>query len=387
LFNYILVFVLTICSVAVILALGVYYFISTPAGVSTVVNYAVLQSAKYASVEIESIEGTWDSGVSLKNVTVRNWPAVPKGIILLQRVDVRFSPWDYKNVYVNFFNGRLNIPGCDVVFFNGNYTDHGLHINANSRALDVATIMRPFLDAEVMRYLKGDISDVQLALQGSLKEPRIRGFFYVDRIEYGQSDIKEGQSRFDLTFKSEKEPLEMTGYVSLENGIVHVQGRYIDLLPSRAEFKGQADNPTLSILGTTKADQYTIDFKISGTLAHPEIAISSDPYMSEEQALLVLGWGNWAPSYDSGSQRLGLNKKVIGNVRIGVALEPLRVRPGQQAEYSKKLEGQLPLTDRFSFTVAESVLDGDRSQQGFSNQDDPRREGESEFYLKYRNMF
>ena len=76
--NYLLVLILTVCSVALLAAGCLYYLVATPAGVSAVVNYAVLHSARYASVHVDSFEGTFSQGLTLKGVEVRKsvpvWP-------------------------------------------------------------------------------------------------------------------------------------------------------------------------------------------------------------------------------------------------------------------------------------------------------------------------
>ena len=393
--NWVLVIVLTLCSVVVIAVGIMYYFIATPSAAKVIVDQLMLQSSQYGSVTFESLNGTLGEGVVLKGVTVNNAPILGRGVLIrVQEMTIKILPWEWYRLHVSIFNGRLNLPHCDPIVFNGHYINGVFDGNVYGKSADVSVIMKPFLLPQVWKILQGSISDIDFSLSLKGHNPRIAGHFYVERIQYAQTIVRNGLARFDLTFVEDRGVWRMNGPLILENGLVDENHRTIELQQSQAVFKGDPLNPGLSIYGTAKADIYTIDLSIKGTLLRPLVHFSSDPYLPEDMASLVLGFGNWTLSnpisqYNNGGRTIELKKKISDDVKLGVELEQLSNAAGQQPSYSQKLSGELAITDKFSFNITEKVL----SEQNYSPQNSSAssagrgNQGESEFYLKYKNRF
>lgn len=393
--NFVLVIFLTLFSGTAIAAAIGYYLVATPAGARALVDYALLRAGQYASVTIESYSGTIAEGLVLKNVEVKNWTfSGPKASARLQRVDIVLPLFDWPNIRVNIFNGRLDLPDCDTALVNGTYSDGALQVTLYSKALDVGTIMRPFLVPEVLKNLKGTVVNANLTLVGTLANPRIRGHFYVDHIQYMDTIVREGLARYDLAFLPDnKGQWRMYGPLILESGLVNVRRSTIELSQSRGVFNGDVDNPALSIHGTGKVDQYTIDLAVTGTLAKPVVKLHTDPYLPEDMAMMALGLGSWMPSYydvpynTGGAEKMGVKKKIADDLSVGFALEQSPTLTGQQPEYSRTLEGELSITERVSFNVAERLNPQRSDTQNTSTQGDTRSQNESLLYLKYKNTF
>ena len=125
--KFIYTIVLTLCSVAVLMAFAAYYLIGTAAGAKALINYAILQSAPYGTVSIQSFSGTIADGLVLKNVEIRNWPLLGPGtVILLQKVNIQLPIKDWHKMQVNIFNGRLDLPKSDPAVFSGQFADAAL---------------------------------------------------------------------------------------------------------------------------------------------------------------------------------------------------------------------------------------------------------------------
>lgn len=396
--NLLIAIILTLSSLSAIAAVVVYYLVATPAGGKILVHYGLLWSAEYASVTVESFEGSIAKGLVLKNVEVKNCPFLgPTTIVRLQRVDVGFPLLNWHQIWINVFNGRLNLSNSDPIVFNGNYTGGVLHGTAYSKSVDVSEIMHPFLAMEVWRHLHGTVSDVDLTLQGTIINPAIKGYFTVDKIEFAETAVRKGFARFDLSFEQQDEEWRMNGPLTLENGVVNIHQRLVELQQSRAEFKGKGMNPDLSIHGTASVDEYIIDLDITGTLSKPVVNIHSDPYLPDDMAYMLLGLGNWEPAssrlpYDNDARRMGLKKRITSDVNLGFALEePRRQYFGQRRStyYSKLIEGQLSLTDNISFNFTEEIFPRSNSSdpQDPASQNENRAQGESMLYLQYKRKF
>jgi hypothetical protein len=393
--NYLLVIVLTLCSVATIAAGAAYYLIARPEGGQKIVDFLLLQTARYGSVNVETVHGTVGEGLSLKNVIIRNSPFLGRGgQVRIQRVDVQIPflkshLWQKRDVQISFFNGRMDLKDCDPILFNGHYSDGQLEINAYSKNLSIPTIMRTVLPPPVPRYVEGWVSAVDLTFKGNPLNPRVTGHFYIDRIHYLDRMIREGLVRIDLLVNYREDQLELQGPIVMESGIVEIQNTVIELQKSMLSFKKDIMNPTLAIFGSSTKDMYTIDLKITGTLRKPEMHVHSDPYLPEETALMVLGLGKWAPSdfqlqYDADVRKMEVKKKLTSDVNVGFEYEELPARVGQQAENTKTLQSALSLSEKFSLNLDEkfstsydSALSGTQS----------RSQEESRLYLKYKNNF
>lgn len=392
--KFLLVIFLTLFSVTLLTAGVAYYLITSPTGVRLAVNYALLHSAQYASVTVESFSGTLARGLTLERVQIRNWPALPGAVIRLQRLEARMLSLNWRDLWVNVFNGRMDLPNCEPLVFNGRYTAGQVQGSAFSRGLDAAVIMQPFMSPEIWRNLQGAVSKVDFTFAGDLMQPRLKGYFRADRIKYASTVVKDGIAHFDLTPSRNSEGWQLEGALRLENGLVIVRQKTIELEPSKAVFKGDAANPSLAINGTTKANEYTIDFKITGTLRQPKVQVHSDPYLPEDMALVALDMNNWLPTdltspYNRSLQEVGFRRRVIEDVNVGFGLKQSPTSPGvqEQTNYSKMLEGQLSLTDNISFNVAEEVFHSGTEGGDPGNSDESRNQKESLFYLKYKNLF
>ena len=393
-----LVFLLTLSSLALVSAAVAYYLINTPVGAQALVRYGLLHSAAYASVTVESFRGTIAQGLTLSHVEIRNWPLLgPRAVVRLQRVELRLPSLNRHRFSVNIFNGRVELPNCEALVFNGRYAEGKIDANAFSQGLDAVVVMQPFMPASMLKNLQGSVSHVDFSIKGNLSSPRLVGYFHVDRIKYSTVVVREGLAHFDLTV-GQRGPDEWTleGFVSLENGLVNVRRKTIDLEPSRVTFNGDPADMTLAIYGTTQANEYTIDFNILGTFRQPQLQVFSDPYLPQDLAMVALDMSNWIPTefyspVNNNVRQVGLKRKIIEDFNVGFDLkqQPTSRGVSEQTTYSKMLEGQYSLTDKFSLNVAEEIFPGrTESRDGAtSGQSEGSSKPESLFYLKYKDLF
>ena len=89
---------------------------------------------------------------------------------------------------------------------------------------------------------------------------------------------------------------------------------------------------------------------------------------------------------------LDLKKKLTDDFNIGLELQqmyPQSSTQAQQPEYSKKLEGEMLVTDKLSVNFGQEILHS-QNTGSFSTSDpsaDPHHQNESEILLKYKNTF
>ncbi|MDO8675858.1 MAG: translocation/assembly module TamB domain-containing protein [Candidatus Omnitrophota bacterium] len=389
---------LTACSLALAACAAGFYLLTTASGGPVAVQFFLKQYVpKDVIVIIGNYTGTMRSGLILQDIAVTNIPAFPpEASVRIQRLVARVPAFDPRDLSVDIFNARLVLPGCDPIVIEGQYTKGQVQARAYARVLDVHTLVSGVMQERFLKNLQGFITDAQMTVQGPLSGLRVTGTFFVDRIRYQDTTVSQGLGRVQAVLVLGGGKALLSGDLIMDSGLVNTRHRDIDLRPSRAFFTGGVlDDPSLDIHGTTQIEDIAIDFSIKGTLQKPELKLRSDPPMAEDMLWLVLAAGRtWTPSslkYNEQTKALGVQKNVTDEFKLGLKFEETPVRPGQPAtEYSRTVEGAVLLTDRFSINIAEKLLPQDRSgipAQSDPTNTDPRRQTESQIYLKYKNTF
>ena len=389
---------LTACSLALAACAAGFYLLTTASGGPVAVQFFLKQYVpKDVIVTIGNYTGTMRSGLVLQDVAVMNIPAFqPEASVRIQRLIAHVPTLDPRDLSVDIFNTRLILPGCDPIVIEGQYTKGKVQARAYARVLDVRTLVSGVMQERFLKDLQGFITDAEMTIQGPVSGLEVTGTFFVDRIRYQDTTVSQGLGRVQALLVLRGGRALLSGDLMMDSGLVNTRHRDIDLQPSRAFFAGGVlDDPSLDIHGTTQIEDIAIDLSIKGTLQRPELQAHSDPPMDQDMVWMVLAAGKtWTPSslkYNKETKALGVQKNVTDEFRLGLEFEETPVRPGQPAtEYSRTVEGAMLLTDRFSLNIAEKLLPQDRSgipAQSDPTNTDPRRQTESQIYLKYKNTF
>ncbi len=389
---------LAACSLALAACAAGFYLLTTASGGKAAVQFFCKQYVpKDVIVTIGNYAGTIRSGLILQDIAVTNIPAFPpEASVRIQRLIAHVPAFDPRDLSIDMFNARLILPGCDPIVIEGQYTKGQVQARAYARVLDVHTLVSGVMQERFLKNLQGFMTDAQMTVQGSVSRLRVTGTFFVDRIRYQDTTVSQGPGRVQAILVLGGAKALLSGVLMMDDGLVKTRNRDIDLRPSRAFFAGGAlDDPSLDIHGTTQIEDIAIDLSIKGTLQKPELKARSDPPMDQDMLWLVLAAGRtWTPSslkYNEQTKALGVQKKVTDEFRLGLEFEETPVRPGQPAtEYSRTVQGAMLLTDQFSLNIAEKLLPQDRSgipAQSDPTNTDPRRQTESQIYLKYKNTF
>jgi hypothetical protein len=389
---------LTACSLALAACAAGFYLLTTVSGGKAAVQFFCKQYVpKDVIVTIGNYAGTIRSGLVLRDIAVTNIPAFPpEASVRIQRLIAHVPAFDPRDLSVDIFNGRLVLPGCDPIVIEGKYTKGKIQARAYARVLDAHTLVSGVMQERFLKNLQGFITDAQMTIQGPVSGLRVTGAFFVDRIRYQDTTVSQGPGRVEAVLVLGGAKALLSGVLMMDDGLVNTRNRDIDLRPSRAFFTGGGlDDPSLDIHGTTQIEDIAIDLSIKGTLQKPELKARSDPPMDQDMLWMVLAAGRaWTPSslkYNEQTKALGVQKNVTDEFKLGLEFEETPVRPGQPVtEYSRTVQGAMLLTDKFSINIAEKLLPQDRSSipaQSDPTNTDPRRQNESQIYLKYKNTF
>lgn len=384
------------------------------------------------NLNIKQWEGNFIHGISLKNIDLSSLPLLPIGSqVKVQQVDLTFKGFSVDDMFGKFTNARLLLPGTDPLVVQANIEKGLLTANVYANTIDIGQISG-LLPINLRKgILTGFVTHIDLVVKGDLNRISVDGKLIVDRIKYYSTIVSDGPGELHLVFIPPfNEHIQIHGIALMTEGKVQARRIALDLNYSQVTFKGKPDNMLLDIHASTNVDKVTIDVGFKGTLINPEMVLSSDPPMSSDVLLMMLATGkSFAGSspvdnnvklsgqlvsdfidysikggqggsfskryglntasvqYDDASKRIGLRQKITEDLRIGVEIEQMPYVLNHSPEYSRKLEGEVDVTEHVSFNVSQKVLPRDDKTQNPANGQSHSPKGESEIFLKYQNRF
>ena len=173
----------------------------------------------------------------------------------------------------------------DSVIFNSTTIKNQLQGNCYAHSVDAHHILSALGYDELAKNIQGFIGNVDFAIDGAVIAPHLTGRFFVDKIVYKDTTVKDGFGHLNLTVLSLGENPSMEGSLILESALVQVHKINIDLTTSKVDFKGNAANPLLDIHGSSKVEDISIDMTINGSFQKPQLLFNSDPPMPEESGI------------------------------------------------------------------------------------------------------
>ncbi len=400
---------LTVISIILLLSAAFAYLIVTPLGGKILVRYFKQQFVSVGLMHIGHYEGSLQNGFILKDISIKGLSYLPGALLRIQRIDVRISLGDLPHPDLSIFNARIFINGCDPVVFNGKV--HGEEIKGNlyARSVDIHEVTHFWISEDIRKSLQGYISNIDVTIQGPLSSPKVSGPFLADNIRYKSIFLTDGFSRVDLTLLPAPHQFHMKGEVILNSGLVNVRNTNLELSTSKIIFQGNILNPGIDIHMGAKVEDMDINLTIQGVLSYPQLIVSSDPPMQPQDALRVLFTGNaWSASTSpfngvtSGAlaqdflnyslndlneeQQLGLKTKLTDNLKLGVEMDEMPAPPGDTTVYySRKINGEMDVSDHMSLNVSQEVLHQGRDPN--SSYQDAQPTAETQVYVQYKKRF
>jgi len=390
--RYLFTLVLSASSLLVVIMGLLYFLIATPLGGRMLVHYLLVQSAQAASVSVVDFSGNLKEGLTLRNVHIQNWPMLgPEPSITIQRLDVRLPVLDWHKIQATIFNARLDLPNSDPMLFHGKLVDGNITGDVEAKSIDVSVLLKAFLKTDLYKMVHGTVSSVKFDINGPLVNPSVRGGFVADKIMYSDKVVHQVFAKIDVTIGRAQDRFDMKGLVILDDGQVDVGKNTFELEASKILFKDNLVDPDVDIRCSIRKDIYDMDMHILGTIQFNKITANSDPYLSQDEAFLLLGMGNWSPlnskslNLQTDAQTLGLKRKLGENLNVGYGYEQSSENFRGEANSIQFLQGQMSLSDGLSVNLEKTISsshEGDRF-----NKYEPRKDNESRFYLKYQNNF
>jgi hypothetical protein len=381
----------------------------TPLGGKILVRYFKQEFSSVGLLHVGHYEGSLQEGFVLKDVWITGLQYFPDALLRIQEIHARLSLWDLPHSDFGIFNARIFIPGSDPVVFTGDLYAGQIKGNLYARSVDLHAASRFWAGGDIRKNLRGDISNIDVTVQGPLSSLKVSGHFLADNIRYKSIFLTDGFSRLDLTLIPDTGQIQVKGEMILDSGLVNVRKTNLELSKSKFIFQGDIFNPIVDIRLGKKVQDMDIHLAVKGTLTNPQLIVSSDPPMAPQEALRVLFTGNaWASSTSpfngvtSGElaenflnyslqdmqdqQEFGVKTKLTDNLKLGVEMDQIPLPPGEtNTYYSHKINGEMDVNDYMSLNVSREVFPQDRDPSQTAQ--DAQTAAETQIYLQYKKRF
>lgn len=367
-----------------------YVLLTTTWGAKIAATYVIESYIPFCNVHIGDYKGTIEKGLKLKDVTITRIPWIKGAIIHAQDLQIRVPLRHWDQVEVNIVNAKIVLPGSDPLVFTGSIVNKEIKGNCYSNNIDARQVVEALGYDELARSIYGYLSKVDFKVEGNVSAPRLKGHFIVDKFVYkNTTQVNDGFSSLDLAFLSLGDKPALRGYIIMQSALVKVGKVGIDLMTSKVDFDGDVTDFKLDIHGSSRIEDIVIDMAIKETFKKPKLIFNSDPPMPEEMILIALATGKAWSAIES-EQGIGLRRKLTDTFKVGMEVKEWQTQLGndQPLGYSRTLEGQMKVTDKFSLNVAKKYLPANASSSnvGAGSSVAPRQD-ESEIYLQYKQRF
>lgn len=400
---------LTILSIILLFSVVFAYLIVTPLGGKILVKYFKQEFSSLGLVHIGHYEGSLHKGFILRDVKVTGLSYLPDALLRIQEIRVHLPLMDMAHSDFRIFNARIFIADSDPIVFTGEVYAGKIHGNLYAKSVDLHAASRFWTNEDIRKNLKGSISNVDLTVDGLVTAPKLNGHFNADKILYQSILLSDGIANVNMVLIASVRHVRVLGELNLDSGKVNVQRVNLGVSSSKIVFNGDIYDPSLSIRLGSKVEDMDIHLYIQGTLLKPQLIVSSDPPMLPQNALQVLFSGNALAASTSPfngvtsgelaanffqyslqdakeSSQLGLKTKLTDNLKLGLEMDQIPSPPGATAiYYSRKINGEIDLTQHMSFNVSQEILPQGRDPSQVSQ--DALPSAETQVYVQYKKRF
>jgi len=398
---------LTVLSIILLFSAAFAYLIVTPLGGKILVRYFKQQFFSVGLLHIGHYEGSLHEGFVLKDVRITGLSYFPDALMRIQEVRVRLPLWDLAHSDFSIFNARIFLPDSDPVVFTGEVYAGQVKGNLYARSVDIHSASRFWTVEDIQKNLQGYVSNVDLAILGTVRAPRVIGHFLADDIRYRSILLTDGAGKVDLTLEPVMDQVNVEGQMTADSGLVNVRHINLELSMSKVNFHGDFFDPTLDIHLGSKVEDMEIHLAIKGDMSSPQLIVTSDPPMPPGQALQVLFTGNALAASTSPfrgvtsselaedfldyslqdinvNQQLGFKTKLTDNLKLGAEIDQQPSAPGEtNIYYARKINGEMDMTQHMSLNISQEVF----SEDSYPSYQDNQPEDETQVYLQYKKRF
>jgi len=266
-----------------------YYFLSTEHAAGLFIRYFLGKKIVAEEINIERIKGTILTGVILENIEIRNSKImILPHFLRAQSIKIQFY-FSIFPVSVIIENARLFLDKEDPIVFSGTYKKDQWDIDLFSRGLGLTSLFKSLsVSGAFFERTTGYLKDIQLHLTGTRKNPRLEGFFVIDKILTRNFSIRCLPIQLHLIIRDIGPEFKIEGEITSSEGNLFFRNSQVNIVNSRIVYQDNPQNPALFINGESFIDKTKIKISVRGFLHDPHIELTSYPPLSQERLLVML---------------------------------------------------------------------------------------------------
>ena len=160
-----------------------YFLFYTSKGAESIARFVLFYVTQSYDISIAHTEGTIKTKASLYDISIHNARNLPAGAtVKMQRLDIYLHKFVLRDIVLNIYNGRINLPFSDTILFYGDYENRNLDLALYSKRVSAREIIDLFTSRPVLSTLNGVFRDVTIHLAGELSGLAAEGSFYIENI-------------------------------------------------------------------------------------------------------------------------------------------------------------------------------------------------------------
>lgn len=282
--------VITIIVFVFLASFTVYYFIFTTKGSTFITKSVLSQYIQAESIDIKKSEGSLSQSLIFHDIEIKDLKILPRSnIVKIQKLEVFFASFNSEGLNIKIHNGRLQLPGSELILFNGSLQNSILDGNIYSKGINVEKVVGLFSESRDLKEISGSINDLDIYVKGTLLEPKFSGECQIERLIRNGFSLSNCPLLLNLQLKDVKNKPKLYGTISSNSGIISgSKTAVIKLGESKISFFGDPKKASLDLKGTSTVEGTKINIVLKGAFDNPELKLTSDPPLSQERLLVML---------------------------------------------------------------------------------------------------
>lgn len=269
-----------------------YDLLATPEGSWRLCRWVLGWKFKTSTVAVGEVRGSILAGLELSRFEMKGLPRLPAGSALRVRLlTVSLPVWDPRNPSVTIRDARLELPESEPVLISGEVCRGRMRLNLYSRLLDSREVLGCFMSEKDARKFSGPVGPLDVDMTGAPRKFDLRGAFRIPQLHYYTFSLTDADGTAALTVRPGSKGEGLTGEVRIERGVLNLKHCSVKLESSRILYAGDPQQPVLDLAGTARVEKVPVHAVFKGTFRQPELRLSSDPPLPQEQLLLMLATG------------------------------------------------------------------------------------------------
>jgi len=402
------------------------YLFFTPRGSLFVVKSALSGFIQPEDVDIKTVEGSLSNTLSLQDLEIGDLEGLPEGsVVKIQKLQAYLSSFSPAGLNIDVQNGKLLIPRWEPVFFYGGYHNASLAFDVYAKYLSVRDILDLFTQAASLKNLSGRISEADVFVKGSFREPLLSGRFHIEELSRGGFAMKDCRGDFELRLRDIKDNLKLYGEVSLKKAVLSGENTAVIILrQGKILFDGDAKNPSFNLEAASDVEGTRINVVLRGNASNPDLRLSSEPMLPQERLLIMLATGkSWSGAetslskgqvsvdlakdfidyfvfsgtgskiaqqlglsaisvkYDGKAKGIGVKKDILGRAEASYSIEQAQGE-AKSPQTAQKMGGEYKITENISLEAQKEL-----KQESSANQTQDSQKPDDKIMLKFKREF